>query len=88
MDQALVEQARKDIEAKDESIFKLTKEVVELRLLRDEVDSPAKTTQSSDESPPCRVSCRFLLVFYYCVINNFFVKKVRIAPLGCCSRRE
>ncbi|XP_034241458.1 calponin homology domain-containing protein DDB_G0272472 isoform X2 [Thrips palmi] len=53
---ALVEQARKDIEAKDENIFKLTKEVVELRLLRDEVDSPAKTTRSSEDSPPFRVT--------------------------------
>lgn len=56
MDQALVEQARKDIQAKDENIFKLTKEVVELRLLRDDVDSPAKTNQSSEDSPSCRVS--------------------------------
>ncbi|KAJ1522329.1 hypothetical protein ONE63_002624 [Megalurothrips usitatus] len=62
MDQALVEQARKDLEAKDENIFKLTKEVVELRLLRDEVDSspvnstPVKRAVNSEDSPACRVA--------------------------------
>lgn len=59
---ALVEQARKDLEAKDENIFKLTKEVVELRLLRDEVDSspvnstPVKRAVNSEDSPACRVA--------------------------------
>lgn len=53
---ALVEQARKDVEAKDETIFKLTKEVVELRLLRDEVDSPAKPTRVPEDSPSSRVA--------------------------------
>lgn len=54
---ALVEQAHKDIEMKDESIFKLTKEVVELKLLREEVDgSPSKSSRNPEDSPVCRVT--------------------------------
>lgn len=56
VNQALVEQARKDIQMKDENIFRLTKEVVELRLLRDEVDGePAKLPVNVEDSPVFKV---------------------------------
>lgn len=65
MDQALVDQARKDMEAKDENIFKLTKEVVELRLLRDETDAPSKTTRTTaEDSPVCKVSTAFIVLLF------------------------
>ncbi|KAK3927975.1 Laminin subunit alpha-2 [Frankliniella fusca] len=54
---ALLEQARKDIEMKDENIFKLTKEIVDLKLPREEVDgSPSKTTGTSENSTVFRVT--------------------------------
>lgn len=46
--QALLKEARKEIEEKDREIFRLTKEVVELRLYKASLNSPDERTDSSD----------------------------------------
>ncbi|XP_015430067.1 PREDICTED: uncharacterized protein LOC107186658 [Dufourea novaeangliae] len=46
--QALLKEARKEIEEKDQEIFRLTKEVVELRLYKASLNSPDERTDSSD----------------------------------------
>ncbi|CAK9826593.1 Protein quick-to-court [Anthophora retusa] len=46
--QALLEEAQKKIKEKDEVIFRLTKEVVELRLYKASLNSPDERTDSSD----------------------------------------
>ncbi|XP_076176512.1 GRIP domain-containing protein quick-to-court isoform X3 [Ptiloglossa arizonensis] len=46
--QALLKEARKEIEEKDQEIFRLTKEVVELRLYKAALNSPDERTDSSD----------------------------------------
>ncbi|XP_076294916.1 GRIP domain-containing protein quick-to-court isoform X4 [Lasioglossum baleicum] len=45
---ALLKDARKEIEEKDQEIFRLTKEVVELRLYKASLNSPDERTDSSD----------------------------------------
>ncbi|XP_076383230.1 GRIP domain-containing protein quick-to-court isoform X3 [Megalopta genalis] len=46
--QALLKDARREIEEKDQEIFRLTKEVVELRLYKASLNSPDERTDSSD----------------------------------------
>ena len=46
--QALLKEAKKEIEEKDQEIFRLTKEVVELRLYKAALNSPDERTDSSD----------------------------------------
>lgn len=46
--QALLKDARKEIEEKDREILRLTKEVVELRLYKASLNSPDERTDSSD----------------------------------------
>ncbi|KAG7208651.1 hypothetical protein KM043_014856 [Ampulex compressa] len=46
--QTLLKEARKEIEEKDREIFRLTKEVVELRLYKASLNSPDERTDSSD----------------------------------------
>ncbi|XP_024942827.1 lateral signaling target protein 2 homolog isoform X2 [Cephus cinctus] len=46
--QALLKDARREIEEKDKEIFRLTKEVVELRLYKASLNSPDERTDSSD----------------------------------------
>ncbi|KAL6252093.1 hypothetical protein P5V15_015897 [Pogonomyrmex californicus] len=46
--QALLKEARKEIEEKDREILRLTKEVVELRLYKASLNSPDERTDSSD----------------------------------------
>ncbi|XP_020286955.1 uncharacterized protein LOC109856282 [Pseudomyrmex gracilis] len=46
--QALLKEARKEIEEKDQEILRLTKEVVELRLYKASLNSPDERTDSSD----------------------------------------
>ncbi|XP_017763123.1 PREDICTED: uncharacterized protein LOC108552934 isoform X2 [Eufriesea mexicana] len=46
--QTLLKEARKEIEEKDQEIFRLTKEVVELRLYKASLNSPDERTDSSD----------------------------------------
>ncbi|XP_053972820.1 protein quick-to-court isoform X1 [Hylaeus volcanicus] len=46
--QALLKEARKEIEEKDQEICRLTKEVVELRLYKASLNSPDERTDSSD----------------------------------------
>ena len=43
-----MKEARKEIEEKDQEIFRLTKEVVELRLYKASLNSPEERTESSD----------------------------------------
>lgn len=44
----MLKEARKEIEEKDQEIFRLTKEVVELRLYKASLNSPDERTDSSD----------------------------------------
>ena len=46
--QALLKDAKKEIEEKDQEILRLTKEVVELRLYKASLNSPDERTESSD----------------------------------------
>ncbi|XP_078033547.1 GRIP domain-containing protein quick-to-court isoform X2 [Augochlora pura] len=46
--QALLNEARREIDEKDQEIFRLTKEVVELRLYKASLNSPDERTDSSD----------------------------------------
>lgn len=46
--QALLKEAKREIEEKDQEIFRLTKEVVELRLYKAALNSPDERTDSSD----------------------------------------
>ncbi|XP_033227698.1 prelamin-A/C isoform X2 [Belonocnema kinseyi] len=51
--QALLKEAKKEIEEKDQEILRLTKEVVELRLYKASLNSPDERTESS-EAPTVR----------------------------------
>lgn len=58
--QALLKDAKKEIEEKEQEIFRLTKELVELRLYKALLNSPEDKTDSS-EAPTIRESKSFTL---------------------------